>query len=77
MFKIIDVFRIGNKLSVTLEGQCDKLRNGSMLTNQKGITEKIDSIAMVNSRINDYLRNSVIVMMPLCDIHKGDQLHLV
>ena len=29
MLKVLDIFRIGDKLSVTLEGRCEEIKNGS------------------------------------------------
>ena len=36
MFKIIDVFHVGEKLSITVEGNCSELKTGSKLTDTKG-----------------------------------------
>ena len=46
MFKVLDVFPIGNMFSVTLEGSCDNLKNGSKLIDDNGNTVVVVSVAM-------------------------------
>ena len=36
MLKVLDVFPIGNMLSVTLEGPCDNIKNGCKLVDSNG-----------------------------------------
>ena len=51
MLKVLDVFRIGNNLSVTLEGSCAEL--GSVLLGRGGKRYEVISVAMVKKRRAD------------------------
>ncbi len=53
MLKVLDVFRIGNNLSVTLEGSCAELKNGSVLLGRGGKRYEVISVAMVKKRRAD------------------------
>ena len=72
--KVFDVFRIGDKLSVTLEGKCEEIHNGSRLINNSNREYKVISVAMVNNP-SDFARTTT-VLLPLCDIHKGEELYV-
>ena len=36
MFKVLDVFKISDMLSVTLDGKCEMLKNGTKLYDKSG-----------------------------------------
>ena len=76
MFNVIDVFKIGNKLSVTFEGACKGLRNGCELTNRNNLTVTVESVAMVHPTTASSIFESTTVLMPFCEIKKGDVLFL-
>ena len=76
MFDVIDVFRIGNKLSVTFGGACKGLHNGCELTNRANLTVKVESVAMPHPTTESSIFESTTVLMPLCEIKKGDVLYL-
>lgn len=46
MFKVLDVFKIGDMLSVTLDGKCEMLKNGTKLYDKSGRTYEVVSVAM-------------------------------
>lgn len=46
MFKVLDVFKIGDMLSVTLDGKCEMLKNGTKLYYKSGRTYEVVSVAM-------------------------------
>ena len=74
MLKVLDVFRIGNNLSVTLEGSCAELKNGSVLLGRGGKRYEVISVAMVKSDEPTDFSKTTTVLMPLCDIKKGLEL---
>lgn len=47
MFKVLDVFKIGDMLSVTLDGKCEKLKNGTKLCDKSGRIYEVVSVAMI------------------------------
>ena len=47
MLKVLDILRSGDKLSVTLEGKCEEIKNGSQLFDDSGKKYEILSVAMV------------------------------
>ena len=41
MFKVLDVFKISDMLSVTLDGKCEMLKNGTKLYDKSGRTYEV------------------------------------
>ena len=76
MLKVLDIFRIGDKLSVTLEGKCEEIKNGSQLIDRRGKKYEILSVAMVRSDNPSDFSKTTTVLMPLCDIQEGFELHI-
>ena len=76
MLKVLDTFRIGDKLSVTLEGRCEEIKNGRNLVDDGGQKYDILSVAMVRSDNPSDFSKTTTVLMPLCDIQKGSVLHI-
>lgn len=76
MIIVLDVFRIGNNLSVTLEGNCAELKNGSILIGNGGKRYEVISVAMVKSDEPTDFSKTTTVLMPLCDIKKGLELKI-
>ncbi len=76
MLKVLDVFKIGDRLSVTLEGICDEIRNGTKLIDEKGILHNVLSVAMTsNNNPNDFSKSTTI-LIAACDIKKGAELNI-
>lgn len=76
MLKVLDVFQIGDKISVTLEGKCEEIKNGSKLIGNGGKKYEIISVAMVRSDDPSNFSKTTTVLMPLCDIEKGSELQI-
>ena len=76
MYKVIDVFRVGNKLSVTFDGSGNGLRNGCELTDHNNLAVKVESVAMPHPTTESSIFDSTTVLLPLCEIKKGDVLYL-
>lgn len=75
MFKVIDVFKIGDRMSVTLEGKCETLKNGSKLVDADG--NQINVISVGTTRHEnpaDIARYTTILVSP-CEIKKGSALY--
>ena len=77
MFKVLDVFPIGNMLSVTLEGSCDGLKSGSKLTDSNGNTVVVASVAMTRHNDPSDIKKSTTVMVDPCQLKKGSELFIV
>ena len=76
MVKVLDIFQIGDKLSVTLEGKCEEIKNGSILKDDNNRVYEILSVAMTrNDNPSDFSKTTT-VLMPLCDIQEGFELHI-
>lgn len=76
MFKVIDVFKIGENISVTFEGKCEGIKNGSRLVDTNGNEYNIISVAMANySDPRDMAKSTTVLMHP-CDIEKGKLLQI-
>ena len=77
MFKVLDVFPIGNMFSVTLEGSCDGLKNGSRLTDNNGNTVVVASVAMTKYENPTDFNKNTTVMVDSCQFTKGSELFIV
>lgn len=74
MLKVLEVFPIGAMLSITLDGACDGLHNGSKLIDQNGHEITVESVAMIqNDNPKDFAKSTTI-LVKRCDIEKGDEL---
>ena len=78
MFKVLDIYPIGNMLSVTLEGPCKNIKNGCKLIDSKGNIIVVVSTAMIHH--NDSIcinKNTVIIKIAFCQLKKDDVLFIV
>ncbi len=76
MFTVMDIFKIGDNLSVTLNGACEQLKNGVTLKDEEGNKYKVLSVGM--TRFNDptdITQSTTILLMP-CGLIKGEKLYL-
>lgn len=77
MLKVLDVLQIGDKLSVTLEGNCIDVKNGSVLRAPDNTEYRVLSVAMIGNDDPADLSKATTVLMPFCDIRKGCTLQIV
>lgn len=76
MFEVMNVLKIGNKLSVTLQGKCESIKNGSKLKDTSGRIYDVISVGM--TRYNDpkdITKNTSVLITP-CTLSKGTQLYM-
>lgn len=76
MLKVLDVLQIGDKLSVTLEGNCIDVKNGSVLRAPDNTEYRVLSVAMIGNNDPGNLAKVITVLMPDCDIKKGCTLRI-
>lgn len=74
MLKVLDVFLIGNMLSVTLEGPCEKIKNGCKLVDNNGNAVVVVSVAMTRHNNPADINKSTTVMVNSCQLKKGTEL---
>ena len=74
MLKVLDVFPIGNMLSVTLEGPCEKIKNGCKLVDSNGNAVVVVSVAMTRHNNPADISKSTTVMVNSCQLKKGTEL---
>lgn len=77
MFEVIEAFKIGNMLSVTLNGSCGKLKNNSKVIDDHNNIYQIISIAMIENNNPSDISKTTTILLPLCDLRKGDTLHML
>ena len=70
MFKVLDVFKIGDMLSVTLDGKCEMLKNGTKLY------DEVVSVAMTRYNDPSDIAKSTTVLLKACDIETGSELFI-
>lgn len=76
MFEVIEVFQIGDMLSITLNGSCEKLKNNSKVIDDHDNIYQIISIAMTENNNPSDISKTTTILLPLCDLRKGDTLHI-
>lgn len=76
MLKVIDIFPIGNRLSVTLDGVSDRLGNGSRLIDSHGNIVRIVSVGMVRYTNPDEINKTTTVLIEKCNIDVGEELSI-
>ncbi len=76
MLKVLDIFKIGDKLSVTLEGKCEEIKNGSKLIGADDNEYEVLSVAMTRNENPADFSKTTTVLMPLCDIQAGLELRI-
>ena len=74
MLKVIDVFPIGTMLSVTLDGACEQLHNGSRLIDKDGNEIIVSSVAMTRNDNPEDFGQSTTILVKRCSIQKGEVL---
>lgn len=76
MLKVLDVFPIGTKLSVTLEGECREIHNGSKLIDSNGNIIIVNSVAMTRHDNPEDFKKSTTVLVDSCNVKKGCELSI-
>ena len=78
MYKVLDVFPIGEMLSVTLDGPCLELKNGSLLTDEEGNEIVVKSVAMTHNQEASEISKSTTSLIGNnhLKLEKGMQLSL-
>ncbi len=71
MLKVMDIFQVGNGLSVTLDGETDKVTNGCKLIDGNGNTVVVKSVAMIRHNDPEHIDKNIIVLVDKCDIAIG------
>ena len=74
--KVIDVFPLGEMISVTLEGKCEDIKNGIRLVDDHNNVFNVLSVAMTrNSNPKDISASTTVLMVP-CNLNTGTELHI-
>jgi ribosomal protein L21E len=76
MLKVIDVFKVGNMVSVTLEGACETLKNNSKLVDENGNVFNVVSVAMTRHDNPSDISQYTTVLITPCSLKKGEKLHI-
>lgn len=76
MLKVLDVFPIGTMLSVTLEGECGKICNGSKLVDGDGNIIIVNSVAMTRHENPSDISKSTTILVNRCNVQKGTELSI-
>lgn len=76
MIKVMDIFPIGDMLSVTLEGTCENITNGSKLIDSNGNEIVVISVAMTRYENPSDINKSTTVMINNCQLKKGTEFSI-
>ena len=65
MFKVVDVFNVGNMLSATIEGKCENIKNGVILCDADGNSYTVMSVGMTRYlNPHDIAKSTTILVTP-------------
>ena len=76
MLKVIDIFPIGNRLSVTLDGVNDNIKNGSRLFDSHGNAIQVISVGMVKYTDPEEIGKTTTILVEKCDLDVGTELSI-
>lgn len=76
MFKILDTLKVGELLSITVEGNCEDLKNGNNLKDRFGNVYNIISIGMMQLNDPHDISNMTSMLISPATINKGEELYL-
>lgn len=76
MFRVTGILPIGGSLSITLDGDRDKIINGCKLVDDSGNVIVVKSVAMVRYTDPKYIGNDITVLVDKCDIAVGSMLSI-
>lgn len=76
MLRVLDVFPIGNMMSVTLDGACEKLCSGSRLLNANGNEIIVVSVAMTKNGSPADIGKTTTILVKQCALEKGAELFI-
>lgn len=76
MFKVLDVYKIGDMISVSLHGNCEMIKNGTKLKDKNNRIYNVISVAMTSYNENSPISNNLIILLNDCDIKTGAELYL-
>ena len=74
MFKILDTLKVGEMLSITVEGNCSELKNGSSLKDRSGNVYSVVSIGMMQLDNPHDISNITSMLISPASINIGDEL---
>lgn len=76
MLRVIDIFQIGNRLSVTLDGVNDNIKNGSTLIDSHGNAIQVVSVGMVRYTDPEEIGKTTTILVDKCDLNIGAELSI-
>ena len=76
MLRVTDILPIGSELSVTLDGDSEKITNGCKLVDDNGNVVVVKSVAMVRYTDPQYIGKDITVLIDKCDISVGSTLSI-
>ncbi len=76
MLKVLDIFPVGDMYSVTLEGSCDSIKNGSKLIDSNGNTVVVVSVAMTRHENPSDISANTTVLVNSSHLQKGSVLSI-
>ena len=75
MFEVMNVFKIGYNLSVTLGGCCESIKNGSRLVDKDGNVYDVLSVGMTSYGNPSDISSETTVLIVPCSLTKGTLLY--
>ena len=76
MFRVTDILPIDGDLSITLDGDGDKITNGCKLIDDNGNVIVVKSVAMVRYTDPQYIGKDITVLIDKCNITVGSTLSI-
>lgn len=76
MYRVLDIFRVADMLSVTLEGDCAQLKNGTILKDENNNIYNVISVAMTRYDNPADISKTTTVLITPCDLKEGIELRI-
>lgn len=76
MFKVIEVFKIKNMLSVTVEGEPNKINNRTVFIDENGNEYKVISVALEKYNEPRDISRLTTFLIDLCDLKADTELFI-
>ena len=76
MLKVLDVFNVGDMVSVTLDGNCAQIANGSKLIDENGNDVVVLSVAMTRHENPHDISKSTTILVAPCNLRIGSSLSI-
>lgn len=71
MLKVVDTLKVGNLLSVTVEGNPNEIKNNAIFVDKNGVPHTVKSVALERFANPHDISRFTTFLTELCELKKG------